>query len=126
MVFDDLEGLLRRVREARPGLKTKISRMPGGMATMLHGPLTVAPDDPVVRAAEASLVDLGRPAGPPTVFPAWTDAALISKEGKIPSIVWGPGELEYAHSPEESIELKQVFEASKLFALAAWNFTRPR
>jgi acetylornithine deacetylase/succinyl-diaminopimelate desuccinylase len=126
MVFEDLEGLLRRVREARPGLKTKISRMPGGMATMLHGPLTVSPDDAVVRAAEASLVDLGLPAGPLTVFPAWTDAALISKEGKIPSIVWGPGELEYAHSPEESIKLDQVFKASRLYALAAWHFTRSR
>ncbi len=96
------------------------------MATMLHGPLTVSPDDAVVRAAKTSLDDLGLQAGPPTVFPAWTDAALISKEGKIPSIVWGPGELEYAHSPEESIQLGQVFEAARLYALAAWHFTRPR
>ena len=43
MVFDDLEGLLRRVRESRPGLKTEISRMPGGMATMVHGPVTIPP-----------------------------------------------------------------------------------
>jgi acetylornithine deacetylase/succinyl-diaminopimelate desuccinylase len=126
MVFEDLEGLLRRVREARPGLKTKISRVPGGMATMLHGPLTISPDDPVVWAAEKSLIDLGLPARPLSLFPAWTDAALISKEGKIPSIVWGPGELEYAHSPEESIKLEQVFQAVRLYALAAWHFTRPR
>jgi acetylornithine deacetylase/succinyl-diaminopimelate desuccinylase len=126
MVFEDLEELLRRVREARPGLKTQVSRMPGGMATMLHGPLTISPDDAVVRAAETSLTELGLPAGPPTVFPAWTDAALISKEGKIPAIVWGPGELEYAHSPKESIKLDQVFEAVRLYALAAWHFTRSR
>ena len=124
MVFEDLEGLLRRVREARPGLKTEISRMPGGMATMVHGPVTIPPGHPLVRAAETGLAELGRPSGPLTVFPAWTDASLISREGHIPSIVWGPGGLEYAHSPEESILLADVYEAVRLYTLAAWHFTK--
>lgn len=125
MVFDDLEGLLRRVRESRPGLKTEISRMPGGMATMVHGPVTIPPEHSLVRAAEAGLAEIGRPSRPLTVFPAWTDASLISREGHIPSIVWGPGGLEYAHSPEESILLADVYEAVRLYALAAWHFTKP-
>jgi succinyl-diaminopimelate desuccinylase len=125
MVFEDLEGLLRRVRESRPGLKAEISRMPGGMATMVHGPVTIPPEHSLVRAAETGLAELGRPSRPLTVFPAWTDASLISREGHIPSIIWGPGGLEYAHSPEESILLADVYEAVKLYALAAWHFTKP-
>jgi acetylornithine deacetylase/succinyl-diaminopimelate desuccinylase-like protein len=125
MVFEDLEDLLRRVREARPGLKTEISRMPGGMATMIHGPMTIPPEHRLVRSAETGLAELGRPSRPLTVFPAWTDASLISREGNIPSIVWGPGGLEYAHSPEESILLADVYEAVRLYALAAWHFTLP-
>jgi succinyl-diaminopimelate desuccinylase len=124
MVFEDLEGLLGRVREARPGLKTEISRMPGGMATMIHGPMTITPEHALVRAAEMGLAELGHSSRPLTVFPAWTDASLISREGNIPTIVWGPGELNYAHSPEESISLADVFQAVRLYALAAWHFTR--
>jgi acetylornithine deacetylase/succinyl-diaminopimelate desuccinylase len=124
MVFEDLEGLLRQVREARPGLKTEISRMPGGMATMVHGPVTIPPEHSLVRAAEAGLAELGRPSRPLTVFPAWTDASLISREGRIPSIIWGPGGLEYAHSPEESILLADVYEAVRLYTMAAWHFTK--
>ncbi len=123
-VFEDLESLLEEVRRARPGLKTTLARMPEGMATMIHGPLTIEPQHPLVKASEQALVDCGREKVPLTVFPAWTDAALLSREGNIPSIVWGPGELDYAHSPEECIETNDVLLAAELYAASALNFTR--
>jgi succinyl-diaminopimelate desuccinylase len=123
-VFADLESLLQEVKDARPGLKTKISRMPGGMATMVHGPVSIDPENAIVQAAQNALADFNQPTEPLTVFPAWTDASLLSREGGIPSIVWGPGELEYAHSPEESIRLEDVYLAAELYAAAALRFTR--
>lgn len=125
-VFDDLEGLLARVREARPGLKTELARMPGGMATMLHGPLVIDPEHPLVRAAQGAFEDLARPAGPLTVFPAWTDGALLSREAGIPTLVWGPGELKLAHSAEESVAVDEVLSAARLYAAAARRFTAAR
>ena len=122
-LFEDLEGLLRKVREARPGLKTKISRVPGGMATMIHGPVSIDPEHPVVRAAQRARAELGQTAADLTAFPAWTDASLLSREGKIPSIIWGPGELDQAHSPEEYIKLDDVRLAAELYAAAALHFT---
>ncbi len=125
-VFGDIEALLARVREARPGLKTGLSRMPGGMATMLHGPLAVDPGHPLVVSALGAFADLGRPAPPPTVFPAWTDGALLSREAGIPTVIWGPGALELAHSHEESIALEDVYFAARLYAAAARRFTASR
>ena len=122
-VFEDFEVLLKKIRGERPGLKTKISRVPESMATMLHGPVTIDPEHPVVLAAQKALLELKLPAKPLGVFPAWTDAALISREAKIPSIIWGPGELDYAHSPEESIKLEDVILARKLYTAAALHFT---
>jgi len=123
-VFGDLEVLLQKVRKLRPGLKTKISRVPGGMATMIHGPVTIDPKNPIVLAAQKALNDFEQTATPLTVFPAWTDASLLSREGKTPTIIWGPGELNYAHSPEESIKLEDVTMAAELYAAAALHFTR--
>jgi acetylornithine deacetylase/succinyl-diaminopimelate desuccinylase family protein len=125
-VFSDLEDLLAKVREKKPGLKTKISRVPGGMATMIHGPLTIDLAHPLVKSAEKALADLGRPGDEPTVFPAWTDGALLSREGKIPTVIWGPGELRFAHSPEENVRLADVHLAAALYSKTALNFTASR
>jgi acetylornithine deacetylase/succinyl-diaminopimelate desuccinylase family protein len=122
-VFGDIEAVLERVREARPGLKTKLTRMPGGMATMLHGPLVIDPGHPLVLAARGALEDAGRTGSPLAVFPAWTDGALLSREAGIPTVVWGPGELALAHSPEESIPVEDVRLAARLYASAALRFT---
>ena len=124
-VFGDLEAILEKVRISRPGLRTRISRVPGGMATMIHGPLTIDPQHPVVKSSQKALADFGLAADRLTVFPAWTDGALLSREGKIPTIIWGPGELNYAHSPEENIKLADVHLAAGLYAAAAGHFLRP-
>ena len=125
-VLGDLEDILAKVRAARPGLKTRLERMPGGMATMLHGPLVIDPAHPLVEAAQGAFHDLGRAPGPLAVFPAWTDGALISREAGIPTLVWGPGELALAHSAEESVRLDEVVLAARLYAAAARRFTTAR
>ncbi len=121
-VFAGLEELLAKVRAARPGLRTELVRMPEGMATMLHGPLVIAREHPLVRAAQQALADAGRDSSL-TVFPAWTDGALISREAGIPTLIWGPGELKLAHSAEESVPVEDVLLAARLYAAAARLFT---
>jgi acetylornithine deacetylase/succinyl-diaminopimelate desuccinylase family protein len=121
-VFDDLQEILTRVRAARPGLRTELARMPEGMATMLHGPLVIDPEHPLVLAARQALADAGRNSST-AVFPAWTDGALISREAGIPTLVWGPGELKLAHSAEESVLLEDILLAARLYAAAARRFT---
>jgi len=122
-VFDDIEALLAKVRSARPGLRTRLARMSGGMATMVHGPLVIEAGHPLVRAARAALEGEGLGDSEPTVFPAWTDGALIAREAGIPTLVWGPGELALAHSAEESVPVADVLLAARLYAGAARRFT---
>jgi succinyl-diaminopimelate desuccinylase len=126
MVFEDLERLLAKVRGRFPGLRTAISRVPGGMATMVHGPLRIEAGHPIVTAARTALAAHGRPHGELTVFPAWTDGALLANQGGIPTVIWGPGDLAYAHSPEESVELAEVHLAAELYAAAAMEFARTK
>ena len=122
-VFGELEALLAKVRTGRPGLRTELARMPGGMATMLHGPLVIDPGHPLVGAARAAFADAGAADPGTTVFPAWTDGALLWREAGIPTLVWGPGELRLAHSAEESVPVGDVLLASRLYAAAARRFT---
>jgi acetylornithine deacetylase/succinyl-diaminopimelate desuccinylase len=121
-VFSELEEMLRRVREAMPGLSTELRRVPGGMATMIHGPLEIAENHPLVLAAQKAHEEIFGKTSALTAFPAWTDAALLSREAKIPCIVCGPGDLSLAHSAEESIAITEVEEAVSFYAATAMYF----
>jgi len=49
--------------------------------------------------------------------PWGTDGGLLGRVGNIPTLVIGPGETKVAHYPNEYIEIKEVIQAAKLFAL---------
>jgi acetylornithine deacetylase/succinyl-diaminopimelate desuccinylase len=123
-VFGELEEILGRVRSSMPGLRTELRRVPGGMATMVHGPLEIAASHPLVIAAQKARAETYKTEGvlAVTAFPAWTDAALLSREAKIPCIVFGPGDLSLAHSAEEYIAVAEVEKAVKLYMLTARHF----
>jgi acetylornithine deacetylase len=50
-------------------------------------------------------------------LPYWTEAAMLSEAG-INSIVYGPGNLEQAHKPNEYVEIAQLEQAAAHYAIA--------
>jgi acetylornithine deacetylase/succinyl-diaminopimelate desuccinylase len=122
LVFDELEEILTRVRNTMPGLSTHLRRVSGGMATMVHGPLEIARNHPLVLSAQNAYVEVFGVEEPLTAFPAWTDAALLAREAGIPCLVCGPGDLSQAHAEEESVALQEIEQAVILYVLTAENF----
>jgi len=122
-VVAELRRQLERVESETPGLTTAIRRVPGGMATLEHLSTVIAADHPLARAVEGARAEASGRAEAATVFPAWTDAALLANFARIPCVVLGPGELALAHSPRESVPLAEVAEAALIYASAAVRFT---
>ena len=79
--------------------------------TMKHG-FSVPEDETLVGAYRA----LGREAV--DVFRSHSDATLFHEAG-VPTLVLGPGRLEYAHASEERIEFSEVEEAAQLYVALA-------
>jgi acetylornithine deacetylase len=50
-------------------------------------------------------------------LPYWTEAAMLSQAG-INTVVYGPGNLEQAHKPNEYVEIAQLEEAAAVYAKA--------
>ncbi len=50
-------------------------------------------------------------------LPYWTEAAMLSEAG-INTVVYGPGNLEQAHKPDEYVEIAQLEAATALYAKA--------
>jgi acetylornithine deacetylase len=76
---------------------------------------SVSEEELLIRAYRA----LGRQAV--DVFRSHSDANLFHQAG-VPTLVLGPGRLEYAHSAEERIELAEVEDAAQLYVDLAAQF----
>ncbi len=89
---------------------------------VLSGPRSFAawradPEDPFIHAARA-VVGSGRPAA------FCTNASLTVARG-IPTVIFGAGQPELAHQPDEYVELAELERARPIFAaLAALRFDR--
>jgi acetylornithine deacetylase/succinyl-diaminopimelate desuccinylase-like protein len=84
-------------------------------------PLETKPSEPIVRTLQASVKEVlgdAKIAG----MPFWTDAAHLSHKGGIPSVVFGPGRIEDAHTKDEKIELAQVYSAVEIFEKTITSF----
>ncbi len=114
--------MLAAVEAEMPGLGTTLRRLPGGMATLEHVALKTSPSEAIVEAAAAARRRVCGRAGELGAFPAWTDGALLSAFAGIPTLILGPGDIAVAHSPEESVEIAQVIEAARIYAVAATVF----
>ncbi len=91
-----------------------------------HEPMETDPNHPIVRAAQRSIEDYYGRKAEPAAFEAWSDGGLLCAYGGIPSIVFGPGSLTSAHSPDEFIEVSELFPAAVIYALTALEFCSGR
>jgi len=82
-------------------------------------PMQISPGEPIVESlvntVEAVLGERPRLFGKA----AGTDASWLVRDAKIPTVLFGPGDPRLSHSPEENVELGQVTDAAKVFAVLA-------
>lgn len=57
-----------------------------------------------------------------TYFPAWTDGGLLSTYGHLPTVIFAPGNLDTAHSPEEHIELSDLIKSVSVYAWIIYQY----
>lgn len=54
-------------------------------------------------------------------FNAYCEVEMLTRSG-IPSLVFGPGSIDEAHSPDERVLIQDVIEAAKVYALCGYDF----
>lgn len=106
----DLDDLLGLILGARTGARKQSS------VDVDYEPFEVPEGMPLCAAlSEATAAVCGRPAGF-TGLRATTDAVFLCEAG-IPTVVFGPGSLTQAHRPDEYVDIRQVQQATRAFAL---------
>jgi succinyl-diaminopimelate desuccinylase len=113
------------IRGALAELESVVAEMPqpGITATVstLHGmeAYVVARDEPVVRALASAHT---RVVGAPPRYGAkggGTDGSFLYNDGGIPTVLYGPGNVELAHTADEYVDLASVVAAAKVYTLLA-------
>ncbi len=57
-------------------------------------------------------------------FPAWTDGSILSRDGGIETVVFGPGHLTSAHSEEEFCPVSDLVSAAKVYLHTILNICK--
>lgn len=100
-----------------------LSQHPPRLNWYLHVlPHWLGADHPIVHTLQdASHMIMGK--SRVSGLPSGADARILQNVGKIPTVLFGPGNLQYAHSIDEYVEIDQFFSAIKILAAAIWEWT---
>jgi len=88
-------------------------------------PFKTSPDSLLVRKLKNSAFQLNGINPEVIGVNFWSDAGLFGGIAKIPTVIFGPGNIKVAHGPNEYIEISQMICAAKIFASTALNICLP-
>ena len=116
----DIEGYVHALAQYDPWLKAHPPKFTWCLRNISFPPANTDPNHPVVQSLQEALQAVGHM---PVIegFNAAADLAWYAEKG-IPGIIFGPGDLANAHSPNEYIPVNDMLIATKAIALTllAW------
>lgn len=126
LVTAQLQSILDKLADEDADFHAELSVLPVSIMEKgyVHQGFETEENDPLVQCCiQAGESALGTPLSCVGV-PCWTDGGLLSHYGKIPTVVWGPGNLELCHSREEYIESDDMFRCAKAYFEAIRRFCK--
>ena len=79
-------------------------------------------DHPLVDLCRQSMLDLTGHMPELEGAPYGSDLRLLVNQGHIPTLLFGPGDVNVAHMPDESVRVDEVVLAARAYVLAALRF----
>ena len=111
---DEIDALVRRAAASVPGVDVELRDL------LVVEPVLTPHGSPVVVALDAALRRVRGDGATLVASPGTYDHKHVARIAGIPHCVaYGPGELELAHQPDESVRIADVVSAAKVIALAA-------
>jgi acetylornithine deacetylase/succinyl-diaminopimelate desuccinylase family protein len=107
-----IQGLLDQLGVDRPGLDATLK------PTLLFPPLPPADDAVLAEAIQKATVELGGQKPEISGATGATDASWYAQRG-ISAVIYGPGDGDTAHQPDEFTEIDQLHFTTRVLALAA-------
>ncbi len=121
-VIQEYQDIADQMKKEDPSFEIEISRTPESVSVLPHPPLNTGMDESIVLAVKEAIQEvIGQEPEVQTEY-GWTDGALISKYMKIPTVVFGPGDIALAHTAEEKIEINDLVKSVEVYTHIADKF----
>ncbi|MFN2363694.1 MAG: M20 family metallopeptidase [Halarsenatibacteraceae bacterium] len=114
-IYEEIERLLAKVNSTYPGFITEVITMEDRVCPLKNMPLTGINENKLTGSLQNSLKRFSDRDNSLTYFRGWSDAALFANKLMIPSLVFGPGLSEKCHSGDESLKIKDLIAAVKIY-----------
>ncbi len=88
-----------------------------GEPDLVNAGMAISPDAPVVQRMLAVCERVGL--NPSVIGVHYSSDASVLSQGGIPCLLFGPGSIHQAHTPDEWVDLEQVLAAQKVFEALA-------
>lgn len=105
----EIEGILQAIRQEEPDFNAR-AYSPYDMA-----PLETSESERIVETAQRALAANMGARVPVIGVPYWTDGALLSSMGSIPTCLFGPGDIGVAHSADEYVKLENILTSAQVY-----------
>jgi len=111
----ELQELVRHCSSADRNLKARVR--------IVHhaGAFEVDANELLIKILRRSLRRIGA-SGRIVGVPYWTDAAILVNEARIPTCLFGPGDIRVAHGPDEYVASQDVVQAAGAYAETAQQY----
>ena len=121
-IYAEYQSIIDELAQEDKDFKAKLFRDDQNMNEMEHGPVVIDKEHPIVKG----LIKYGEEVTGKTpeikTFTGWSDAALLSNFGGIPTVIFAPGDISTAHSNKEYVDIDQLVDATIIYALMGINF----
>jgi acetylornithine deacetylase/succinyl-diaminopimelate desuccinylase-like protein len=117
-----IDAELTRLQAADPQLKLEVEkgRMVGGRMWRGRPAAHLSPDDPLVGTVREAIEEATGHQTELAGFPGGCSTMLMLERG-IKSVIYGPGDLEQAHSADEWVDVEQLYQAARAYASIAYR-----
>ena len=121
-VYDELSALIDALHDEDPKFNAELKSYFYPEILMAHNPFCTDENDPIVVSAKTVMQRMAFSDLELTFFPAWTDAGILAGFTQAKCIVVGPGDLAFAHTPDEFIETTQLVQAAQFYGELALEY----
>ncbi|WP_202707237.1 M20 family metallopeptidase [Sporosalibacterium faouarense] len=125
-IINEYEEVIKELEKEDKDFKCKLRVMDVSVMRegYVHEAMEIDSEHPIIDIVSETTKEIIGIEPKKTSFTAWTDGGLISGYGKIPTIVFAPGDLESAHSSDEYLAIEQIYPATLIYAMTAIKFCK--
>lgn len=125
-VVNDFEKIIEKLKEQDKKFDCTLNVVKESVMKKgyIHEAMEIDLHHPILAMVRENSERISNKMSETTFFPAWTDGGLLSSYGKIPTVVFGPGNLQSAHSALEHLDKNHVLPGTLIYALTAVNFCK--